>query len=142
MSLTLSVPRGLLAKDVNAYSDSGACAKEAMHKQGKTFLRKLAAELGLEKGAYDVRSNMGGIAVSGEVTLHSDDLYVQIYESCTSAGVQMLYRTCDSRKDYCGHQNHTVTMQSFAEELSQNRVLAEMRRMLSQERDRKRLRAA
>jgi hypothetical protein len=49
----------------------------------------------------DIRYNAGGIAVSGEATLHGDKIYVQI--SNTDLGV--LYRTCEGRKDYAGGLN-------------------------------------
>jgi hypothetical protein len=112
----LKVTKGLLVEGVNAYTDEGHLKKEAFHKEGKKFLKNLAAEMGLEKGEFDVRSNMGGIAVSGEVTLHTDKLYVQLYESCVGErGIQALYRTCKGRKDYAGGQNHTISMQRLTE---------------------------
>ena len=104
----IAVPRPLLAVDINGYSEDAHCAKQAFHAEGKRFLKKVADALGLEKDSYDVRSNQGGMAVSGEVTLHSDTLYVQLYESATSRGVSVLYRSCASRKDYSGGQNHFI----------------------------------
>jgi hypothetical protein len=44
-------------------------------------LKALADALRLSSGEFDLRSNKGGIAVSGEVTLHGDDLYVQVSQS-------------------------------------------------------------
>ena len=52
-------------------------AKEAFHRTARRQLKLLAAALGLPTGGFDLRSNKGGIAVSGEVTLHADHLYVQ-----------------------------------------------------------------
>jgi len=53
-------------------------AKRLFHSRGKPQLRRIATALGLEPGSYDLRSNQAGIAVSGEITLHGDHLYVQV----------------------------------------------------------------
>jgi hypothetical protein len=78
--------------------------KKIFHKQAKSDLRKLAKSLGMQTGEFDVRSNMGGIAVSGEVTLHSDTIYIQISQGF--AGNSILFRTCEHRKDYTGGNNN------------------------------------
>ena len=98
-------------RNIDAYTDNGASIKALFHSKGKTFLRNLAKELGLPKGSYDIRSNMGGIAVSGEVTLHGESLYVQLSESCVGGpGVGILYRSCKGRKDYTGGTNNWATI--------------------------------
>lgn len=132
----IKVPAALKARNVNAYSDSGEASKTAFHKEGKAFLKKLAAQI-TPIGAYSIRSNMGGIAVSGEVTLHSEDLYVQLSESCMAPGIQMMYRSCDSSKDCCGHTNNFVQMSVFVEQNVQSRVLSTMWRLIEAEQLRK-----
>ena len=102
----LAIPAGLLSRNINQYSDIGAARKHAFHKDGRRFLKRLAAAVGLAKGSFEVRVSRGGVAVSGEVTLHSDTLYVQLYESVIRPGVGMLYRRCRGRRDYCGEENH------------------------------------
>ncbi len=42
--------------------------KKLFHRQAKRQLRLLAAALDVAAGDYDLRSNAGGIAISGEVT--------------------------------------------------------------------------
>lgn len=79
--------------------------KNAFHVAGRAALRAVAKELGLQKGEYDLRSNKAGIAVSGEVTLHTDWVYVQISQSCCNLP-DVMYRLCDGRKDYTGKHNH------------------------------------
>lgn len=94
---------------IDAYSSSGSAKKEALHSRGKSFLRALAKELDIDAGTFDVRSNLGGIAVSGEVTLHSNNIYIQMSESCIGrGGVGILYRSCKGRKDYCGGPNNFI----------------------------------
>lgn len=78
--------------------------KERFHRAARSQLRKLAKELGLERGAYDLRSNQGGIAVSGEITLHTENVYVQVSQSVAPGGI--LIRTCKGRRDYTGGQNY------------------------------------
>src|SRR5690554_6307167 len=85
-----------------SYNSEG---KEAFAKEAKRQLRRLAKAMGLVTGSYDIRYNAGGIAVSGEATLHGDHVYVQIEQSCLSGG-NVLYRTCRGRKDFSGGQNH------------------------------------
>ena len=53
-----------------------------------------------------MRSNRGGVAVSGEVTLHGQNLYVQICQPATGHDSGILIRTCEGRKDYTGGANN------------------------------------
>ena len=85
-----------------------ASDKGAMHRSAMGMLRDLAAALGYAPDAYDVRSNKGGIAVTGEVTLHTDNLYVQVCDAWGGNHLQLLIRTCKGRKDYCGGMNHNL----------------------------------
>ena len=95
-----------LGRGINAYSPSGHLKKTAMHSAGRAFLTRVAADLGLTLAQRDIRSNLGGMAVSGEVTLHADHIYVQLHESGVGhGGVRFMYRTCASRTDYCGGTN-------------------------------------
>lgn len=111
----MEITKGLLCRDINGYSDAGAARKQTFHKEGKKFLKQLAEVLGIT-AECDVRSNLGGVAVSGEVTLHGDRLYVQLYEY--QNGVQVLYRACTGRKDYTGGQNNNANMQELAQDYS------------------------
>ena len=86
-----------------AYNDA---QKRSFHATGRKRLQALATALGLETGSFDVRSNRGGIAVSGEVTLHGENLYVQICQPATGHDSGILIRTCESRKDYTGGTNN------------------------------------
>lgn len=77
-------------------------AKAKFKKDGMALLRKVVKLLGLEKDTYDVRYNAGGIAVSGDCTLHSDTFYVSFnLDGCN----WVLVRTCKGRKDYTGGPN-------------------------------------
>jgi hypothetical protein len=94
---------------VDEYSSTGSAKKETLHTSGRSFLRGLAKELGMADGSFDVRSNKAGIAVSGEVTLHSDQLYVQLSESCMGrGGISLLYRNCAGRRDCVGGMNNFI----------------------------------
>jgi hypothetical protein len=101
------IPAYFAKQGVNSYTDEGHQRKEKFHRDGKKVLKQLALEIGLPEGTYEIRSNKAGIAVSGEVTLHADHLYVQMYESCIgSGGIEIMYRSCGSQKDYCGDNNN------------------------------------
>lgn len=96
---------------IDAYSDAGAARKQKYHRRAARQLKTLAKVLGLTTPEYDLRSNKGGIAVCGEITLHTDKLYVQVSQSCFGVGNEIMFRTCDGRKDYgssrSGHNHFT-----------------------------------
>lgn len=77
--------------------------KEAWKRAGRAVLRKLAKDLGLVKGTYDIRFCEGGIAVSGDATLHSDRLYICL--TGFGDGTAGYARIVKSRKDYTGERN-------------------------------------
>lgn len=138
MTQYIKVPKALLARSINGYSDEGLAAKRAFHKEGKTFLKKLDEVInpgGLVERS--IRNNEGGMAGSGEVTLHSEHMYIQLSESCMGPGVQMMFRSCDSQKDYCGHLNHTVSMFDFANEDKQESVILSINSLIETEVSRK-----
>lgn len=83
-----------------------AAQKRSFHAAARSRLRKLARALGFSKGSFDLRSNAGGIAVSGEVTLHHEQVYIQISQPATGADSGILIRRCQGRRDYTGGRNH------------------------------------
>lgn len=84
-----------------AYTDK---EKNDFHKEGLKLLKSLAKHCGIEA---DFRSNKGGIAVSGEITMHGDTVYVQLSQRAFEGGaISFLVRQCEGRKDYCGKTNH------------------------------------
>lgn len=98
---------------IHAYSEEDAANKEQFHRTGVALLRQIARDLGYASGSYDVRSNKGGIAVSGEIILHSDDLYVQFSCSAFGSELQMMYRRCQHRRDYTGERNHFLPFEAL-----------------------------
>jgi hypothetical protein len=84
--------------------------KGSFHSTARARLRKLATELGLPEGSFEIRSNKGGIAVSGEATLHHEKIYVQVLQSCLGGGMGILIRKCNGRKDYTGGRNHWLPL--------------------------------
>lgn len=87
--------------------------KGSWHHEARTRMRRLAKELGLERGTYDIRSNMAGPAVSGEVTLHGEDIYVQVSQGCGGPSMGILIRTCEGRKDYTGGRNNFANIRDL-----------------------------
>lgn len=80
-------------------------AKRLFHAEARKALRRLAEALGLDPAACDIRVCAGGPAVSGEVILHGDELYVQIALSGYGPG-EILFRRVTGRRDFCGGRNH------------------------------------
>jgi hypothetical protein len=87
-----------------------ASAKEAFHRNARRQLKIVANALGLEPEKFNLRSNKAGIAVSGEVILHADRLYVQVSQSAMGADSGILIRTCQGRKDYVGGPNNFASL--------------------------------
>lgn len=81
--------------------------KQRFHATARSRLKKLAAELGLPPGGFEIRSSKGGVAVSGEVTLHHTGAYIQVGQFGLSSGHGILIRTCRGRGDYSGGPNHS-----------------------------------
>lgn len=75
--------------------------KARFRSEAMKYLRALAKRLNLPKETYSVRYNAGGIAVSGEATLHHDKFYLQVSHDC-------YWRTCNGQRDYSGGRNRWV----------------------------------
>lgn len=88
-----------------AYNES---AKREFLRTSKQMAILLASRLGLNEDQYEVRVNKGGIAVSGEVILHTDSRYVRLSQSSGILGEGFLVRTCEGRGDFVGGRNHFV----------------------------------
>jgi hypothetical protein len=88
--------------------------KARFHHLGKLVAARVATELGLPKGSYDIRSNPAGMAVSGEITLHGERIYIQFSQSSLNSDLDILYRSCDGRKDYTGGSNNFLTYSELA----------------------------
>lgn len=84
-------------------------AKKQFHQRGKKLLLQIARDLGYHKDACEVRNNTGGIAVSGEIILHVDDLYVQFSQNNCVGDMDILYRDCLNRHDYSGGSNQFMS---------------------------------
>jgi hypothetical protein len=97
-------------------SEPGSCSYHDINKRlflrvAKQILQELANRMGWEKGTYDLRTNPAGIAVSGEVTLHGEGLYVDFGQS--SIGPMFMYRSCKGRKDYTGGVNRWLNWEDL-----------------------------
>lgn len=88
-----------------AYNET---AKREFLRVGRQMAIHLAARMGLNEDQYEVRVNKAGIAVSGEVTLHTDRHYIQFSQSSGILESGFLVRSCKGRKDYTGGRNHFV----------------------------------
>ena len=84
--------------------------KRRFHSTARVRLRQLAIALHLPAGSFDLRSNKGGIAVSGEVTLHHERIYIQVNLPAFGGESGVLIRTCRNRRDYVGGPNHFVPL--------------------------------
>ena len=84
--------------------------KETFHRTACARLRRLATLMGWDKSSSDLRNNRAGIAVSGEITLHHDCVYIQVSQPATGYDSGILIRRCKGRKDYTGERNHFASL--------------------------------
>ena len=89
--------------------------KRRFHRKARARLRHLANILGFAPGDFDVRSQLGGVAVSGEIVLHHANVYVQICQPATRADSGILIRACDGRKDTTGGRDHFAALRLLDE---------------------------
>ena len=80
--------------------------KRSFHRAATRRLKALAKACGWDKATFDLRSNKAGIAVSGEIVLHHDAVYISVSQSRMGSETGILIRTCKSRKDYVGGTNN------------------------------------
>jgi hypothetical protein len=90
-----------------AYDDD---AKRLFHRHASRQLRLLADALGLAPSSFDLRNNRGGLAVSGEITMHCETIYVQACQPATGHNSGAMFRTCQGRKDYTGDRNNFASL--------------------------------
>jgi hypothetical protein len=111
-----------LHKALHTSADYDADAKVAFHRAAKTLLGRLAKRLDQSGGPSTesgygprdpIRSNKGGIAVSGEITLHYERLYIQVHQSILGPNAAVLYRSCEGLKDYTGGTNNFMSLEAL-----------------------------
>jgi hypothetical protein len=109
----MKIPNHLIATDFHKNPESTAATKKAFHAAGKVFLRSLAKEIG-NAATAKVSSCLGGPAVLGEPTLHSEKLYIMLTKGFGEDDIQVLYRTCRGHQDSTGGANRYVSMSDLA----------------------------
>ena len=88
-------------------------AKLRFHNAARKALRQVAIALQLQPGEYDLRSNKAGPAVSGEITLHGESIYIQVSQSCMGPRCGILIRSCNGRRDYTGGHNNFMPLNAL-----------------------------
>src|SRR3546814_4432038 len=90
-------------------------------------MRRLADARALDEGSFDIRSNKGGPAVSGEVTLHGEDVWVQLSLGLSGPDREVCFRKVQGRDDHLGDRNCWA---SIRELVDPGRFAARIRREL------------
>lgn len=87
-----------------------AANKKAFHAEAKKVLRQVAKKMDLSTGDFDIKSNQAGVAVSGEIHLHTDGLYITISGPIFMDKTEIMYRQCNGRKESTGGANQWVCL--------------------------------
>jgi hypothetical protein len=99
---------------LNGHCGYNAETKAEFRRLAMKFLRELRKAMGVEA---EVRYNAGGIAVSGDATLHTENLYLTFNADRIANNGSILYRRCKGYKDYgtgTDSPNHYVTFEAVA----------------------------
>jgi len=96
-----------LANADNPNRDSAT--KKEFHLDSKAFLRSVAKALGMLPADFNLGSRKGGSGAAGEITLHSDSLYIQVF-SWDTDDISVTYRACHGRQDFRGHSVNIIPM--------------------------------
>ena len=102
-------------------------AKALFHSDGRRAMKRLASALGLRPSEYDLRSNKSHPASSGEITLHSERLYVQLSLGALGPDNEVMFRKVASRRDHLGERNHYAPLRDL---LDPDRFAQTIRRAL------------
>jgi hypothetical protein len=87
--------------------------KERFHRVAKRLLRSLAKDMGLAVGSFEIRSNMGGPATSGEISLQHDDFRIEASSPGDRHERGLRMHTCANRQNdarYSGN-NHFAPLE-------------------------------
>lgn len=100
-------------------------AKKEFHRITAKYLKRLQRQLDGMYGEGGLRHNQGGIAVSGEITLHLERLYVQVSEPFAQWGEKkiVMFRECNGLKDYTGGQNNFATASDLIDTVRMARLI-------------------
>lgn len=139
---SLTVRAGLLSSNIHGYTEEDERAKHLFHLDAREFLVSLARALELPEGSYEIRSNQGGQAVSGEVTLHHDNLFVELSESAVRRGVVISYRSCESQQDFTSGSHFGAHVVAMRQSDRASRFIDECRRLMIEGCERARARNA
>lgn len=102
----------------NAQLSSHEENKEHFLRETRRLAAQFATELALSPSQFDLRVNRGGIAGSGDVTLHADHLYVSLNaEIDFGCGRAFMFRGCRSRQDYTGLGNRWALWTDISRDL-------------------------
>lgn len=102
-------------------------AKRVFHAEARSAMRRFAEALELDEGSYDIRSNKGGPAVSGEITLHGEEVWVRLSLGVFGPDNEVAFRQVRGRDDHCGDRNRWA---SINELLTPDRFATRLRREL------------
>lgn len=115
-----SIARLISLARSSSYNDE---VKRQWRSQSLAFLRRVAKGLNLNKADYSIRFNPGGIAVSGEATLHHNQFYLQLSD------FGGYWRTCKGQKDYAGGANHNFNSSgAWSRQLTESELIEQIRR--------------
>jgi hypothetical protein len=93
-----------------------------------SFLRDVVKELVLNKADYSIHFNPGGVAMSGDATLHHERFYLNLND------FGGYWRTCKGQRDYTGGENrHFNTGTHYGKDISRAELIRSIRDEVSRD---------
>lgn len=126
------VTMALILKKLNGHLtfSYSSDAKADFHYYLPLFFRRVAKQMELKRGEFEIRKNAGGSAVSGEVYLELDGLYLWAHESWSRAGgIDITYRTTPRKGASSSEHGHNNTIALPTKEADVAGLVAEFNRV-------------
>ncbi|MET0374656.1 MAG: hypothetical protein ABW128_10415 [Rhizorhabdus sp.] len=102
-------------------------AKATFHAEAKRALRRLAEALGLEESSFQIHSNQGSPASSGDITLEADELSIEVALWPMCEGREVAFRR-HRRPNQWASVHELVAPARFAARIRRELGLSRLRR--------------
>ena len=90
-----------------------AVAKDLFHADGRRAMRNLAHALTLPEGSYTIRSNRSDPSVSGEITLHGEEVWVQLSLGALGPENEVSFRRVRGQHDLLGDRRRFAAIREL-----------------------------
>ena len=106
--------RAARSECIRGYTERESEIKARWLRIGGEILAELAGMVGYAPGEFDIRVNPGGPAVSGNVYMQTDRIFVALGQTVLGTDMGFMWRTCRNREDSEGLDNRWMPWETLA----------------------------